>query len=77
MEVLNSPAVVASVFLFTAGLVGWMIRELYAWVKTLTKDVTALTTIVAVLGEKYDNHDEEIKTLKTQVANMPTVRYRK
>ena len=77
MDILSNPAVVISMFLCIVSIGIWLFNKLYTWIEKLNDSMTALTSIVAVLGEKYDNHDEEIKGLKAQVANIPTVKYRK
>lgn len=77
MEILNNPAVAAGLITFAFGIFGWMIRELYAWVKSLTADVKELSVIIAGITSDYKNLKENFLRLENKVDSRPTVNYNK
>jgi hypothetical protein len=77
MENLNNPAIAAAIITFAFGIFGWMIRELYAWVKSLTRDVKDLSVVIAGITSDYKNLKENFLKLENKVDQRPTVNYKK
>lgn len=84
MDALNNQTV-AGILITIIGMLGmtvigigiWFFKQLFSSLKSLISDVTNLTNIVAVLGEKTQNNTDDIRDLKAEVASRPNVKYRK
>ncbi len=77
MEILSNQAVAVVLLCTVIGLGVWFFAQLYSWVRSLTKDVTDLTKIVAVLGEKVKNNEDDILALQNDRGGRATVKYKR
>lgn len=77
MELLSNPAVGVALLSTIIAIGVWLFKKLFDWVESLTKDVTNLTTIVAVLGERMDNAEDDLRDMQSKQRGTPKVNYKK
>lgn len=77
METLSNQSIAIVLLTTVIGIGVWLFKKLFDWVQMLTTNLGNVTNIVSVLEEKVSNNTEDIRELRAQAADRPSVKYKR